>query len=76
MLVERLKNQNKQLELKGTATRKLKKVWTQLVHLVNSIQKSRFPSTYVHLHLENQSQILTQSRDVVRILLPDSLKTC
>ena len=35
---------------------------TESAHLVNSIQKSRFPSTGIHLHPESQSHILTQSR--------------
>ena len=65
-----------QVQLEGTATRKLKKEMTQSTHVVNSIQKSRFPSTDARLHPQNQSPILTQSKDIVRILPPNWLKTC
>ena len=49
---------------KGPPPRELRKEITLSAYLVNSIQRFRFPSTYVYLHPENQRQISIQPRDI------------
>lgn len=46
--------------------------------MVNSIHKVKFPSTTVYLHLENQTQISIQSKDIedLRLLQSDWLRVC
>ena len=49
----KLKVELKQVQLEGTPPRKLRNEITQYTYLIKSIQKFRFPSTYLYLHPDN-----------------------